>query len=238
MHVTQRHDRYAAAILAEACLYRIGDPLLETHASEADRAQWRLVQNTLREAQRTARSQWRMASELDAYHDKFQIYSRLLAALEGDPVAHVRRYKAAHHATLRRLPAVACALTFALAVGTFWAAASPLVLGLAVAFTLAFAASGVWLTKTRARSHAALEELRDAWARAHAYATFMDDPAGGQWLQRVWERHPLLLEQAPRPAKPKSGVVRIQRDAAASRPRAKPDRARSITDACGTADLG
>lgn len=211
VHVTQRHDRYAAAALAEACLYRIGDPLLETFVDEAERAQWIRVQNTLREAQRSARTHWRMASELDAYHDKFRSYTRLLEALDGDPQGHVHRHQRALRAARPQLPAVACALSAVLAMVALWFASSPLSYLGAGLLACSFVAAGMWLVGVQARTRDALHALRDARDRAQAYTAFMADPEGGQWLRLVWQRHPLLLEQAPRPAKPTSGVVRIQR---------------------------
>lgn len=204
--VTQRHDRYAAAVLAESHLAT--QPAAPPLVDATDQLAWRLAQTTLREAQRAARCRPEMASALDAYHERFAIYRGLLDALDGNPESHVRERKKALRDLESKRPCLAflgCVLlgvAFLLAPGLARA-------GVLVAVPAAVA-SATWWFRTASRERRAVAALRDAWQRANAYAAFMDSEAG-LWLRMVWDRHPLLLEEAPRPVKPKSETILIQK---------------------------
>lgn len=219
VYVTQGHDLFAAAILAEAQLRKTEGITHDVFPDVEAQRTWRVAQNTLREAQRAARARAPMAKGLDDYRRRFATYEKLLARLDGAPEAYVGKRREALHridtTSPQRIAATAGAAAVVLAIvalavsGLAIAAA----LGAACCLILMVVAARSWVARHRARD-LARAALHDALARADAYAAYMDDPTGGQWLRTTWERHPLLLSEAPGPAE--SGVIRVQRASSAA----------------------
>jgi len=214
--VTQGHDLFAAAILAEAQL-RILAPF--QGASFPDRASqqaWTTVQNTLREAQRAARAKPSYARGLDQYAARIETYERLVAEVEGDPAAHVlgreQRVLAIDAFTPGLLAVTLAALGMVLMLLSFQGGLLSVAAPVAALLAVASAVRLGWVRRARVQQRReARAELHAALVRAGDYARHMRDPEQGGWLASIWQSHPLLLLDAPSPVVPASGVFRVQR---------------------------
>lgn len=217
---TMAQDPFAAAVVAHYWLFQIRGIGPGDFPDIAHKRAWADAAGTISAALQRGRAEW--PRELQEYVSAMDRSKALRQQLGNNPSAHLRATEEAVATTTKRRrdnglylkAGIACAVaTIPVGVvaelvarnkGQTGACFMTLLLLAGVAL-VAHSLSGRGSAK-RAAEEAALR-LAAARADVQALQSFLADPRGGAYLERVWREHPLITEQADIYAGPPSSAV-------------------------------